>query len=159
MVWSDIGHQIGMDGDIKVSRSTDNGLTWSDPSWLNSNPDTDTGSDTSPKVRTDGQHWLAVWQSNESSIGGGIEADYDILVSLSTDKGASWSIPSVLNSNAATDGAADWYPELETDGSGDWIAVWHSDLSDIGGGIGSDKDILVSTSSSVPVELIHFSIE
>jgi hypothetical protein len=57
----------GPDIDILMARSTDGGLTWSDPEWLNSNATTDDGDDTDQVLIPDGQgNWVAIWQSRSS---------------------------------------------------------------------------------------------
>jgi Neuraminidase (sialidase) len=139
-----LGETIGADADILVSRSTNGGATWSSHAALNSNAATDIGYDGWPQVATDGTNWVAVWQSQES-FGDTIGEDYDILVARSTDAGATWTAPEVLNSNAATDDASDTMPQVTTDGAGNWVAVWESDdpLSDTI----LDRDILVSRST------------
>ena len=147
-VWrsfEDLGGAIGTDYDILVARSIDNGASWSDPAPLNTNAATDSGSDGSPQVTTDGAgNWVAVWRSFED-LGGAIGTDGDILVARSTDNGASWSEPAPLNTSAGTDSGGDYYPQLTTDGAGNWVAVWHS-FEDLGGAVGSDYDILVARS-------------
>lgn len=137
----------GGDRDIFVSRSSDNGATWTAPAALNTNAATDSENDWLPQVATDGWlgHWVAVWQSAEN-LGGAIGSDDDILVSRSTDSGATWTAPMALNTNAATDAGADYQPQVVTDGWGNWVAVWWSGDS-LGGTIGSDFDILVSRST------------
>ena len=75
------------DYDILYARSTDNGVTWTDPAALNTNAATDTGDDTRPQVTTDGAgNWIAVWESRDdlSSVGGAIGTDYDILYAVSS---------------------------------------------------------------------------
>ena len=142
-----LGGTIGMDVDVLVSRSTDNGATWTAPAALNTNAATDSGSDGNPQVTTDGAgHWVAAWQSTDT-LGGTIGADYDILVSRSTDNGATWTAPAPLNTNAATDSGHDENPQLTTDGVDNWVAVWRSS-DDLGGTIGAlDADVLVSRST------------
>jgi hypothetical protein len=114
------------DPDILVSRSTDNGATWSAAAALNSNAATVNVLDVHPQVTTDGAgNWVAVWQSDDS-LGGTIGADYDILVAWSADNGVTWTTATTLNSSAASDGTYDYdqRPEVTTDGAGNWVAIW-----------------------------------
>jgi hypothetical protein len=149
VVWhsyDSLGATIGTDGDILVARSSDGGATWAAPTALNSNAASDAGDDWFPQVATDGAaSWVAVWQSRDS-LGGTISADWDILVAHSSDGGATWTAPTALNSNAASDSGDDEYPQVATDGAGSWVAFWQSSDS-LGGTIGTDRDILVSRSS------------
>ena len=94
---------------------------------LNSNAGGDSESDNNPRVTTDGLgNWVAVWRSDDS-LGGTIGTDPDILVSRSTDDGASWTAPAALNTNAATDsGGDDFRAQVTTDAAGTWVAVWNS---------------------------------
>jgi len=121
-VWhstDDLGGTIGPDEDILVSRSEDNGVTWTDPAALNTQADSDSPVDGSwsldglPQVANDGKgHWVAVWEST-NSLGGTVDHDTDILVSHSEDNGATWSDPAALNSNAGGDsGISDHRPQL-----------------------------------------------
>jgi hypothetical protein len=146
--WSEetLGGTIGADDDILVSRSEDNGATWTPPTALNTNAGTDSGGDWFPRVVTDGEgNWVAVWHSREN-LDGTIGTDGDILVSRSTDSGVTWTAPAALNTNAATDSGLDYYPDLTTDGGGNWVAVWDS-WDSLEGTIGTDSDILVSRST------------
>jgi len=148
-VWEsndDFGGTIGIDSDILVSRSTDNGATWTPPAVLNTNAATDSGIDERPELTTDRVgNWVAVWESTDS-LSGTIGGELDILVSRSGDNGATWAPPAALNANAATDSRDDWAPQVTTDGVGNWVAVWHS-RDDLGGTIGGERDILVSRST------------
>ena len=102
-VWrsnDDRGAALGDDYDILFSRSTDHGQTWTTPSPLNSNADSDIGDDWTPHLATDGAgNWVAVWQSNED-LDGTIGADMDILVARSSDNGLTWTAPDALNGEA-----------------------------------------------------------
>lgn len=143
-----IGSGIGMDTDILVARSTDNGMTWTDPAPLNNNAGTDTGFDGDPHIVTDGHgNWLAVWVSAEPNIGGGIGMDGDIVAARSTDNGATWTDPAPVNSTAAGDTGGDFDARVATDGQGNVVVVWTSQEPNISGGIGMDEDILVARST------------
>ena len=127
-----------------MSRSSDHGDTWTAPVPLNTNADSDSGSDAYVHVTTDrAGNWVAVWKSNDP-LGGTIGADSDILVSRSTDAGATWTAPVVLNSFADVDNHDDQRPKIATDGAGVWIAVWDSVYS-TSGPIDSDVYLARST--------------
>jgi hypothetical protein len=130
VVWysdEDLDGAIGTDADILFARSADGGDTWSAPSPLNTNADSDTRYDFHPELATDsGGNWVAVWRSGDD-LGGTIGTDDDILFARSLDDGFTWSAPAALNTNAASDSVADWLPHIATDGSGNWVAVWSSE--------------------------------
>jgi len=140
-----LGGTIGTDNDILFCRSMDNGVTWTAPTPLNTNAVSDGGSDNYAQLTTDGQgNWVAVWHSSDD-LGGTIGTDQDILFTRSTDYGSTWTAPAPLNTNAATDSGHDSACQLTTDGQGNWLAVWES-YDDLGGTIGTDKDVLFSRS-------------
>ena len=138
-----IGPSIGPDGDILYAISDDSGATWSVPKALNQNAASDDGDDSFAQLTTDGTTWIAVWES--AATLGDLEADWDILFAVSSDSGASWSGPDILNTNAADDSGLDIDAQLTTDGAGTWIATWSS-TDDLNGTIGGDTDILYSIS-------------
>jgi hypothetical protein len=143
-----LGDTIGIDDDILVARSTDNGETWTDPAALNTTAFTDTQAHTDrfPQVTTDrAGRWIAVWNS-PNTLGGTIGIDEDILTASSTDNGETWTDPVPLDHNAYTDGTADSVAQLTTNGTGHWVAAWTSRYNN-GGPTGIDSDILVTTST------------
>ena len=152
VVWysdENLGDTAGTDEDIFVSRSSDNGVTWSAVQTLNSNAISDSGDDFFPNVITDGKgNWIAVWHSDET-FGDTIGGDYDIFFSRSTDNGVTWSAVQTLNSNAASDDSGsgdDDSPSVTTDGNGNWVTVWYS-FEDLDGAGSGDSDIFVSRST------------
>jgi hypothetical protein len=78
----------------------------------------------------------------DPSLGG----DADIIVSQSSDDGATWTLAAPLNTNAHRDDGNDANVRLATDGRGSWVAVWNS-ADTLGGTIGTDWDILVASST------------
>lgn len=141
-VWQCDAAINGLDFDLRYSRSTDGGLTWSPSATLNTNALGDLADDTSPTVTTDrAGNWVVVWESNESLVGG----DGDLFVSRSSDGGLTWSPTMILNGNALSDFGADLRPQIETDGLGTWVVVWDSD-DDLSGSIGADRDVLFARS-------------
>ncbi len=142
----DLGGTIGSDQDILLSRSADDGQTWSAALPLDVGAGTDNREDAYPHVATDSSgRWIVAWQSRNLS-GDPLGTDQDILVAQSSDNGASWSTPAPLNTNAATDTGTDSNVVLIADGVGHWVAVWDSN-DDLDGTIGSDRDILFARSS------------
>jgi hypothetical protein len=129
-VWEAAPYSNGIAGDfdLYVSRSTDNGATWSPPERLHANGAEDTGDDTAPCLATDGTGtWVCVWASTER-FGDSLKAGSNVLFAVSTDNGESWSAPAPLNDNAMPGGDApavtDHQPELKFDFQGGWICVW-----------------------------------
>jgi Neuraminidase (sialidase) len=136
-----LGGTLSAYRDIFFSRSSDAGATWAAPAALNSNAATDSGNDNIPQLTTDGAgNWVAVWDSYFS-----LGLDGDIVVSRSTDAGATWTAAAALNTNAATDSGNDLRVQVTTDGAGNWVAVWESQ-DWLGDTIGTDADIFVSRS-------------
>lgn len=147
-VWSsdeNLNGTAGTDRDIFVSRSHDNGATWTDPALLNTNGNSDTGDDWTPQLTTDGAGtWAVIWSSHED-LNTTAGTDRDIFVSWSHDVGVTWSDPELLNSSGMTDVGGDWSPQLTTDSNNIWVAAWYSD-ENLHGIAGADLDIFTSRS-------------
>lgn len=130
------------DTDVLISRSIDNGISWTVPS--NIQPPTENSHDYGARLATDGQGtWLVVWWSWE--LVNGLPAESDLYYVLSIDDGINWSDPTALNTNASNDAGSDAYPAIATDGSGTWIVSWNSDDT-LGGTLNSNVHILYSRS-------------
>jgi hypothetical protein len=137
---------LTMNSHAAFARSTDRGSTWTAPEPLNPSAPSDTVTEGSPGVATDGAGtWVSVWQSDDP-LGGTIGIDDDILFARSTDGGATWTPHTALNTNAGSDSGGDYSPRIATDGAGTWVAVWYTSNS-LGGTIGTDWDILVARST------------
>ena len=145
VVWSstdDLGGPIGVEEDIFVSRSSDNGQTWTLPEALNTNAAVDVESDRHPRIATDrAGTWVAVWDAQNDGLPDG----EDILFSRSTDGGETWSPFATLNSNADL-GSSDLFPEIATDETGTWLAVWTSNDT-LGGTLAPAWHVLVARST------------
>jgi len=141
-----LGSKLGIDGDILVSRSTDNGVTWSVPTPINQGASEDWGNDVDVRLAHDDHGaWLAVWSSTET-FGGKYGGDSDIFTARSTDGGITWSAPAVLNTNAASDLGFDITPDIGSAGDNAWLVVWSAGDS-LKGRIGIDRDILIARST------------
>lgn len=136
----------GSDTDIFVATSNNAGATWTPLVPLNTNAITDTGNDAEPIIGNDGQgNWLVVWRSSEN-LGGVIGTDGDFFFARSTDNGASWTPPAVLNTNAATDTRGGGDLTVATDGQGVWLVAWTS-TENLGGVLGTEGDIQLARSA------------
>lgn len=144
VVW-DASGRFGNDRDVLYARSHDGGIGWTAPAALGSNATTDRGTDQRPQVASDvAGNWVVVWASTDA-LGNTIGIDFDILVTRSTDGGATWSPVRALNGNAIGDQSLDDRPQLATDDAGTWVVVWVSDDT-LGGTTGPDLDILTARS-------------
>jgi hypothetical protein len=71
---------LGVDDDILMSSSYDNGTTWYNNSAVHASAKDDQHGDKSPSVATDGQgHWIIVWSSEYDGPSGKWGLDWDIL--------------------------------------------------------------------------------
>ncbi|MFN8543665.1 MAG: sialidase family protein [Candidatus Binatia bacterium] len=76
-------------------------------------------------VATDGRGNVVVtwWIDNDDSPFG---RDADVVLARSTDGGATWSAPALIDPAAASDsvGTGEVLPRILTDGQGTWLALW-----------------------------------
>ena len=133
--------------DILVTRSWDQGATWSEPTLVTANQAADPGDSEAPRIATDGAgRWVVVFES-KCAFGTGAGADVDILYSRSVNGGQSWSSPKLLPHYGDSDGAnVEAAPTIATDGLGAWVAAWTSAFN-LDGTAGIDEDILYATST------------
>ena len=146
-VWSSV-HNLngtaGTDSDIFVSRSTDNGATWSATALLDSTGTSDSRLDEQPEVLTDGTGvWLAYWDSKASA-----NHAWEIQFSRSTNGGVTWTSPDFINTNTDTDSFDDANARVAADGNGNWIAVWETPQANVVGGGNFDSDIVFARSTN-----------
>jgi cysteine-rich repeat protein len=110
---------------IMSARSTDQGMSWSPPTLISG------VHGYTPRMATDGAHWVAVWEDCAIALGcegsSTTDSDDDIYVSESLDAGLTWSPRTTVNTNAATDVATDAESHVETDGAGTWIVIWRTE--------------------------------
>jgi hypothetical protein len=129
-VWEsedDLGGTIGTDVDVLMSRSDDNGQTWTSPVAIHPTAASDaiTDEDEDPAIATDRKgNWIVMWRS-EDDLDGSVGFDSDIHVVQSIDNGATWTEPSAITTDAASDTEEDEFVDLATDRQGNWVAAWH----------------------------------
>lgn len=135
--------------DLWFARTTQNGgSSWSAPQRLDSNSATDVGSETHPRIATDGAgNWIVVFQSTEDHFGAG--SDSEIYSYRSSDDGVTWSDLRLVNPTGHVDGgASDTEPALAVDTStGTWLCAWRS-FHTFGGATGGESEILCSRSTN-----------
>lgn len=114
----------GADSDIFAITSGDAGRTWSDPVAVGSHAFTDAAADGRPAVATDGEgRWTVVWSSHRD-LGDGEGLDADLVHSVSTDGGRSWSAARAVSGSARSDGWIDDDHARIAFGAGSWVTAW-----------------------------------
>jgi hypothetical protein len=135
------------DRDLWFSRTTGSGgPQWSTPARIDPSSATDTGSDTHPRITTDGAgHWVVVYESNENHFATG--TDVEIYAYRSSDDGLTWAGPALVNATASSDaGANDTEPAVAVDiATGTWMCAWRT-LNTFAGNTGGDAEIVYSKS-------------
>ncbi|NUM52461.1 MAG: exo-alpha-sialidase [Candidatus Hydrogenedentes bacterium] len=151
--------------EILYARSTDDGMSWSDPMVLDS-PNSGSKSGQNRLFMSPIQIRWSTWNTgkgsphlsptlfgvamSDSSVeppdgkGGLSGSDYDLRIYFASEDGKQWTDPEFANTNAFDDSRDDNNPELAADESGHVVLVWSS-FDSLGNTIGTDADILVST--------------
>lgn len=136
----------GGDGDLMIARSTDGGLTWTDPNVVFPYALTDSGHDFFEDgclVEHEGVLFL-VWDSREPTLAGGKGGDADVMFARSDDAGETWTSPVLVNSAGLADSWLDGVPRiLSPDGMRlvcTWVSTNPLDGSD-------DYDVYAATST------------
>jgi hypothetical protein len=143
--WTSYVYTDEWEVNIAYAVSTNYGVGWSNPSFLTSDGMNKTSNERCSLACDGAGTWMAVWEAFRG-LSNTLGADGDIVISLSTDDGASWAPPRAMKQNAPKDDGVDAEPKIVSDGVGNWIAVWESKdtLNDT---IGKDWDILMSTTA------------
>ena len=143
----------GDNQNLILSRSFDDGITWSDPLQLSSTENWQYPF--VPQIAADGYgNWIVTWNSPDS-LEGTIGEDVDILFSYSSDNAQTWSTPNPLNTNAANDAGQDYSPQLLNNGEHQWLVTWESTDGLGTPSVGLDSDIVfanISTDSTISTQ-------
>lgn len=103
--------------EILVSRSDDNGQSWSEATVVSDSP----RSDSKPSIATDGLGtWIVAWDAPNANVPHA--ASRDIFMSRSADNGVTWSPARLLATD--TDARQDTDVVIHASSDGVWIAVW-----------------------------------
>lgn len=137
-----LGGTVGFDNDILFSRSTDAGVTWSEPQLLNSGGAVDETLelDFQPSLATDGAgRWIAVWK--HSVLGGSNPTADQVFFSSSSDNGATWSAQQMLGGSMTANIGLGQGNAVAYNGTS-FVVVWGS--TENLGANGTDGDIFYS---------------
>ncbi len=141
---------FGGEYDVVYTHSTNNGASFSPINLINAYDTADSRYDDTPRIDTDGNgQWVTIWGTGEDTISEtltGLGNDSDIVYAVSTDNGATFSSPKVINDSALSDtmNVRDRMPDIAIH-KNIWTAVWASE-HDLSGGDGTDEDIVYSYS-------------
>ena len=144
----DLNEALGEDDDILGAYSVDDGSSWSHPFPLSASfaSDSTVSTDQVPRVIADSLGRFHVFWESESDGKTGLGTDVDIVLA-SVIRPFLWEQRSLpLNSNALTDTASDFAPQIGIGENGTQLAVWMS-KEDLSGTSGTDLDLLFSRSN------------
>src|SRR6185503_17568790 len=139
-----------IDADVRVSRSTDDGRTWSAPATIAADVTChECGSQqryADIHLAGDGAGAWAVVFASASYLPATYGYDGDVFVLRSNDNGATWSGPQPIDEFADHDATRDFDPTIVADdATGRWVAAWVSHRP-IGEGDDLDADVVLATS-------------
>lgn len=120
LVWSKLeGNTSFGEPELYYARSTDDGLTWSIPAYLNNDGgSTDEWLESSGAIASDhAGKVVAVWSAYRQD-------EPIIRRAVSLDAGATWSDPVTVPSDVASIEEGDYTPNLRRDAAGSWLIVW-----------------------------------
>ncbi len=113
--------EIGPDDDILYATSGDDGLSWSETRFLNTDADVDSAVDRRTSIAwVEESTFIVAWDSVERS-----GPDADIYFSRTTDAGANWSAPAALHADASG-GGHDYGVQLTVESPSAVGAIWYS---------------------------------
>ena len=120
----------GMEDDIYVARSSDNGLTWTPQQLMHASFSSDATSEFAHEISVDDSgNWVVAWTSHDYPS----FSEQDVFVSRSTDNGSTWGSPILLDASGDTSTV----PSIGSTSLGRWAAVW----------VNAGFDIVVSRSN------------
>ena len=115
---------FGADLDVLFLKSIDNGQSWQGPNAVAEFAHSDGASDRPPDAAVGPNGRIAlVWSSHQPTYGPN-DTDSDILLSVSEDRGESWSTPVPANEDSSFDAAADGDPSIAVSDQGTWMLSW-----------------------------------
>lgn len=121
---------------VHVARSLDNGATWSAPVTVGIAEGPAESALAASSIATDRSgKWIVVWAVDNDT-----PTLTTVLMSRSSDNGASWSAPAPVAANVGYVWSS--RPSIATDAAGRWIAAWHASP----GGIGMPSSIYYAVS-------------
>ncbi|MBN1478355.1 exo-alpha-sialidase, partial [Candidatus Sumerlaeota bacterium] len=148
-VWSSNTTSLSGAGDVDIfhARLTP-GVGWGAPTRVNDFGFSDAALDVDidPDLVFDDQGNLHVIWASTYNLGSTAGVDYDILYSNSTDGGANWSTPALVNSTGTADAQDDIEPRLAISSAGVLHAAWSTQADIQSSGI-LDIDIAYSSNS------------